>query len=87
VSNALFKGKIGGSRVAAKWLILAFLASKGTQNHTLFHVFGGQDGWKAGVRSRKHWLVLEYSDTIFDFSRTNFVFFRTISEYSGSIVE
>ena len=37
-SNALFKGKIGGSRVAAKWLILAFSASQGTQNHTLFRV-------------------------------------------------
>jgi hypothetical protein len=35
-SNALFKGKIGGSRVAAKWLIWAFSASKGTQNHAFF---------------------------------------------------
>jgi hypothetical protein len=34
-SNALFKGKIGGSRVAAKWLIWAFSASQGIQNHTL----------------------------------------------------
>jgi hypothetical protein len=52
--NALFKGKIGGSRVAAK-----------------MHI----------------WTFSEYSDTIFDFFRTNLVFFRTISEYSGSIFE
>ena len=40
--NALFKGKIGGSRVAAKLHILAFLALKRTQNHIFFHVFGAE---------------------------------------------
>jgi hypothetical protein len=51
-SNALFKGKIGGSRVATKWLIWAISAKKGTQNH-IFPRFG-QKYWKVGVRNTKH---------------------------------
>jgi hypothetical protein len=39
-SNALFKGKIGGSRVAAKLHILAFSALKRTQNHVFFTFLG-----------------------------------------------
>ena len=35
----------------------------------------------------KNWLLFANSDTILDFSYTIFIFFRTISEYSRSIVE
>jgi hypothetical protein len=71
-SNALFKGKIGGSKVAAKWLIWAFSASQGTQNHTLilflislglilfsFGLFLNTPGVlsnKAGLFQNKGWL-------------------------------